>query len=350
MSQRKKYGIWGGRFQIVHRGHEYILKYVSSNYSNVCIGIVNPNPNKPAWNVAEHEKFDPRKNPFTYFERLYLWSMLLRENSIDAVIVPHWHPRKSLKLEKTFLPAIVSDREWVIPRLDGEEFKIEDFQNAGENVYVLDDLPPELKQIHASDIRVRFDNNDRFFKEDIPSCIQEITEAFLKRRDVKKDFVIVPISGDNLHASLFCHSINISFDENKTIIFAPIVNVKNFDEWWKCDPVEDEDSFFSFYRKSEIINSIMRQLHFYDFCTIPLIVRNGAIQDIDAYFPSQSRRSWLIIKNINSSTAIKQILKSERIIIIDQTNCNAISNDYFLEVSLLLFGAFQEKRKLLSLI
>lgn len=349
MSQRKKYGIWGGRFQIIHRGHEYVLKYVANNYSNVCIGIVNPNPNKPAWNVAEHEKFNPSKNPFTYFERLYLWSILLRENSIDAVIVPHWHPRKSLKIEKTFLPAIISDREWVIPRLDGEEFKIEDFQNAGENVYVLENVPPELKPIHAVDIKARFDNNDRFFKEDIPTCIQEITEAFLKRRDIKKDFVIVPILGDNLHARLFCHSISISFDENKSIIFAPIVNVQNYDEWWKYDPVE-EDSFFSFYKKSETINSIMRQLHFYDYYTIPLILRNGAIQDIDAFFPRQSRRSWLIIKNINSSSVFKQILQSERIITIDQTNCNDISPDSFLEVSLLLYGAFQEKRKLLSII
>ena len=97
-----KYGIWAGKFQIIQRGHEHVMVYVSENYQQVCIGIINPDPEKLIRNM-QYERMC-KKNPFTYFQRAYLWNKLLRYHSTIAVIVPHWQPRLSLRLESTFLP------------------------------------------------------------------------------------------------------------------------------------------------------------------------------------------------------------------------------------------------------
>ena len=109
MQKKGIYGIWGGRFRIIHNGHDYMLKHISENYEHICIGIVNPNPKIPPCEIKEHDKFIIDRNPFTYFQRAYLWDLLLKSYNIDAVIVPHWHPRKSLKLEESmFLPPKIS--------------------------------------------------------------------------------------------------------------------------------------------------------------------------------------------------------------------------------------------------
>lgn len=338
MGEKKaKYGIWGGRFQIIHKGHEFVLQYVAKHYPNVCIGIVNPNPAFPAWNTLEHEKFEPKRNPFTYFQRAYLWNLLLRYHSIEAVIVPHWHPRKSLELESTFLPYPQKSREWVIPYLSGEEYKIEDFENAGEIVCILyDEEPAELKLIHASEIRHLFCNGNNHFKAYIPEKIQLATEKFLKGENLDEQFIIVPILKDNLHPLLICGGIQLAFDTNKKLIFAPVVYVRDEDKWWRVKPIED---YFTFYQKYEMINIVMKGLQFYDYMVLPIIVKNNQCEAIDAFMPDSNRRTWFFINRINSSSVFKQI-RSEEILTIDT---KTVSNDIYVNVFISITDLYNQR-------
>ena len=332
-----KYGIWGGRFQIIHKGHEFVLQYVAKNYPHVCIGIVNPNPLTPAWNILEHEKFEPQKNPFSYFQRIYLWNKLLRYHGIEAVIVPHWHPRKSLKLESTFLPLSKKSREWIIPFLQDEEYKITDLEKMGEKVFTLLEEPAELRIIHASEIKRLFDIKDVNFKMNIPEPIQLITEEFLKKKSMDEQFIVIPILNDNLHALLFCGGIQLSVDKGKNLIFAPIVNVRNEDNWWKFEPTDSD--YFTFYQKHEIINNVMKNLNFYDYMVIPIIVKNNKCEAIDSFLPDSNNRSWFFINGINSSSLFKEF-RFEDILRYD---LNAIPEDIYLNVFSSIFDSYNER-------
>lgn len=337
MSERKlKYGIWGGRFQIVHKGHEYVLHYVAKNYSHVCIGIVNPDPNTPAWSVAEHEKFDPQKNPLTYFQRAYLWDKLLKYYSIEAVIVPHWHPRKSLKLEFTFLPQPIKSREWIIPFIGDEEYKIKDLRDVGETVFELHEEPNDLKVIHASEIRRLFDNKDTSYKIDIPKILQSITEEFLKKKEFCEKFIVIPILNDNLDPLLICGAIQLSLQHNKKLIFAPVVNVQNKEKWWKCEPIDD---YYTFYEKHEMINCIMKNLNFRDYMVIPIIMKGHEFQLINTFLPDSNSRSWGFLKGINTDSNFEQF-RREKMITIDPTNIN---DEIYLEVSSSILDLYNQK-------
>lgn len=316
---KAEYGIWGGRFQIIHRGHEFVLSYVNNNYNNVCIGIVDPIPDNPPCDVLEHEKFDPQKNPFTYFQRAYLWNLLLRHNSIEAVIVPHWHPRKSLKLESTFLPLPPHTRHWVIPFLPGEDFKIKDLEKAGEIVDVLDEEENDnLKLIHSSRIKKLFDDKVKDFKDDIPEKIQFQTEDFLNRKKLEENFIIIPILGDNLHPLLICGGIQLSFDNNQKLIYAPVVNVVNEKKWWNFESIEDGN--FTFYEKHEIINVIMKKLQFYDYMVAPIIVKNNKCQAIDSFLPKPDSRTWFFTKENSNPIIFKEFRRESSL----KINCQEL--------------------------
>ena len=331
-----KYGIWGGRFQIIHKGHEYVLHYVDKNYSHVCVGIVNPNPRIPPCSILEHEKFKPEKNPLTYFQRVYLWNRLLRHHNIEAVIVPHWHPRRSLKLESTFLPQPKESRNWVIPFLPDEEYKIEDFKKAGENVSVLHDIPSDIKLVHSSDIKRLFDEKNKNFKLDIPERIQLETERFLQGESSNERYIIIPILEDNIHPLLICGGIQLSCDTGYKLIFAPTVNVADKKDWWKFEPIDDK-SYFTFYEKHEIINSIMKAIKFYDYMVIPIIVKKKSCE-IESFFPASNCRSWLFVSGINSNVIFKPF-RYENILKIDEKK---ISNDVFDDMFIDVYNLKQE--------
>lgn len=331
-----KYGIWGGRFQIIHKGHEHVLHYVAKNYSHVCIGIVNPDPNTPAWSVAEHEKFDPQKNPFTYFQRAYLWNKLIKHYNIEAVIVPHWHPRKSLNIEFTFLPQPKKSREWIIPFIGDEEYKIKDFRDAGENVFELREESNDLKVIHASEIRRLFDNRDTSYKIDIPKILQSKTEEFLMKKEFCEQFIVIPILNDNLNPLLICGAIQLSFQYNKNLIFAPVVNVQNKEEWWKFKPIDD---YFTFYEKHEMINCIMKSLNFHDYMVLPIIMKEHRCQLINTFLPDSDSRSWGFIKGINTDSGFKQFLREEII----EISTENIDNEIYIEVYSSLFDLYNRK-------
>jgi len=283
-----EYGIWGGRFQIIHIGHEFVLKYVAEHYSNVCIGIVNPIPRCPPCDIREHDNFLVDKNPLSYFERAYLWNILLKHHDIDAVIVPHWHPRKSLALEWTFLPQPKNKRTWIIPNLNGEDVKILDFEHANETVEVLE-IPADIKLIHSSELR-------RFFNEKyIPETIRNETNIVLNG-DIPQKYIIVPILGDDINPLLLCGGIQLSIDKGCIIIFSPVVKVGQDEMWWNSRSIDDD--YFTFYQKHEIINKLMHEVEFYNFLVTPFIVQNDScnLEIIDSFFPKQKYRSWLFFR------------------------------------------------------
>jgi len=329
-----KYGIWGGRFQIIHKGHEYVLDYVAKHYSNVCIGIVNPNPKIPPCSVLEHEKFLPEKNPLTYFQRVYLWNRLLKHHSINAVIVPHWHPRKSLKLEGTFLPQPKGQREWIIPFLPGEEYKIQDFKDAGEIVRELHEIPNDIQVIHSSNIKRLFDEKNRSFKSGIPEELLKVTQQLLNGESINEKYIIVPILGDNIHPLLICGGIQLALETGYRIIFAPTVKVAKEKEWWNY--TSDEQDYFTFYQKHEMINVIMQALNFYDYLVIPIIINNG-ICEIESFFPESNFRAWFFVNEINTNTVFKQF-RYEEIMTIKK---DKISDEVLILVYNLRIGLFK---------
>jgi hypothetical protein len=306
--KKDEYAIWGGRFQIIHKGHEYILKYILNNYKNICIGIVNPHPKTPPCSPKKFEKFALNKNPLTYFQRAYLWDLLLKDYDIDAVIVPHWHPRKSLKLESTFLPP-KRLREWIIPNLDNEEYKMEDIQNADETVIFENfNEPDNYKAINASNIRLQFNN----YKHYIPNKIMSKTEEFLNGKNLNmkhEKFIIVPIIGDEIHHTLLCCGIQRAFNMNKKLIFAPVVNVEDKLEWWKYKSTDD--CILTFYRRYEIINKLVKSIGYYDFMILPIIVKNNSCEFLNAFLPDIRDREWFFIEGINEDLVFENIYSNE---------------------------------------
>ena len=74
-----RYGIWSGRFNIIHNGQESVLKKLINQYDTICIDIMNPTPGEPDWKTIDNnEKYSKENNPLTYFQRLYLWSIVVR--------------------------------------------------------------------------------------------------------------------------------------------------------------------------------------------------------------------------------------------------------------------------------
>jgi hypothetical protein len=317
--KKDEYAIWGGRFQIIHKGHEYILKYISNNYDNICIGIVNPDPKIPPCEIEKHEKFALNKNPFTYFQRAYLWDLLLKHHGIDAVIVPHWHPRKSLKLESTFLPK-KELREWVIPNLENEEYKMEDFQNADETVIFENfNEPDNYKIICASNIRQQFNNQNLDYKKVIPFEILSETEEFLNGNKSimnREKYIIVPIISDEIDPILLCCGVKQAFKMNKKLIFASIVNVQNVEKWWNFEPADD--CILTFYQRYELINKLIKSMGYYDFMILPIIVKNNCCesQSLNAFLPNMRDRQWLFIENVNLNQIFFNIIQNENKIII----------------------------------
>lgn len=188
-----KYGIWAGKFQIIQRGHEQVMVYVSEKYQQVCIGIINPDPKRLMWDNLQYERMC-KKNPFTYFQRAYLWNKLLRHHSTIAVIVPYWQPRLSLKFESTFLP--IGSREWILPLFPGIDEKREDLEKQGEIVHIYQAEPPELRDIYTSDVRQSLNDRNNKYTDYMPKIIQRQTIKFLTDRTIDKQFLIVPLLGD----------------------------------------------------------------------------------------------------------------------------------------------------------
>ena len=330
------YGIWDGRFNIIHNGQEHVLMKVLNEYNNICIGIVNPTPGEPPWEPLNNEKYSKEKNPLTYFQRVYLWNILLRHYCREAVIVPHWPPLNSLVLEKTFLPSPKNSRQWIIPELRNSMYKAKDLKDAGENVRSFD-IAPHFANTSASHLIDSFKTNRDDLQSSIPKVILNQTIKFLNGENLNEEFIIIPILQDNINPILICKGIQCSCDKGKTLIFSPVVDVNDGDEWWKLSP--PKAGCFSFFKKYEIINKIMNHLRFYDYYVIPILKKGNSCYRVEDFLPPN--RSWIFLDGCNTDEIFDEIYSEIGVIEVD---CNDVNNNQYMNMALYLNEIFLEQK------
>ncbi len=332
-----QYGIWSGRFNIIHNGQESVLKKIINQYDTICIDIMNPTPGEPDWETIDNnEKYSKENNPLSYFQRLYLWSALLRYYSIEAVIVPHWPPLKSLDFENTFLPP-KSSREWIIPKLKDSEYKASFFIKLREKIRYYD-VDPYSSSLNTSELINNFRNDDNALRTKIPKTVLYQTEKFLRNELFNDNFIVVPILSDEIDSRLICQGIQHYCDTGDNIIFSPVVEVENNNNWWKNE--SKKNGFFSFFQKYEILSEIMHNIEIYDYYVIPILKKGNKCYKIEDFFPDLEKIKWLFKRGINTDRIFNDYYSLD---VINYTSKD-IDDNRFLDIAVRLYSAFCERR------
>ena len=282
-------GIWQGRFQYIHKGHTHIFDTELSKFKNKMIAIVNPNPAIPAKNF---ERFGISRNPFSYFERMFLWKKYAESVGVEVTIFPCWHARYIVALENEFLPSR-NTRSWIIPlsQDDSEEEKSDDLRNLGENVFNANYMeePAECRAISATMIRRCFAEKNYDYRKYIPECICSYTEKFALFQD-ETTYYAVPIIDDCFEPCSIQAAINhIKNDDNAYALFVVTVHVSpgefswinesNLPWWFK----KAKSGYVTYYKKAQIINSLMRELGLSNFLIVPLFVMDNDLNVLREY-------------------------------------------------------------------
>ena len=318
---KNKHGIWQGRFQIIHKGHEWVFLNILSRYEKKCIAIVNPNPHKPP---NEHfERFDSEFNPFSYFDRMLLWKKILESHNVSAMLFPVWHPRQSVALENYILP---KKREWIIPILNEEElYKIRDLHAKGELTYSDFSMPTDIQGISATSIRMMFDRNDINYKTFLPESISDLMYSIYKNGD-SNEYVVVPIIEERFNADEIiqaCRSINISSYDY--VIFGVNVPIKNSETWWFENAAQD--SYLTYFERYSFIKNVMDELKITKYLVTPLFFRDGLYCDEESEPFLPVNRTWFLdrsdIDSVIVSNFFKYLAKEEEVV-----NINCKRDDY----------------------
>ena len=199
-------GIWQGRFQCVHNGHYFIYDTVLKEFEEQIIAIVNPNPDVPA--DKSFIRFGSTTNPLNYFQRMLLWKEIIVKDNRRVSVVPCWHARKSVNLEREFLPVhtrLNPKRCWILPLYqdDNELQKARDLEALGE---VVCDANWENESVQdrsasASYVRHTLDsNNTQVFEELVPPSIADLTKMLYFGED-PFEYRIVVLIGDSIDFS-----------------------------------------------------------------------------------------------------------------------------------------------------
>ena len=320
-----RYGIWSGRFNIIHNGQESVLKKLINQYDTICIDIMNPTPGEPDWKTIDNnEKYSKENNPLTYFQRLYLWSIVVRYYSVEAIIVPHWPPLKNICLEKTFLPP-KNHREWIIPNLRYSEQKAKDLLILGERVNQLD-IDPSFSNYSSSHMIKEYGINTTELKSSIPRSVFNQTINFLEKKSINKSFLIIPILEDTIDPRLICCGIQRYCDIGDCPIFSPVVDIGDCENWWEHESLNND--YFSFFQKYKIIKQIMHYIEINDYYVIPILKKGNHCYRIDDFLPQ--KRTWLFKEGTNTNNIFQEYYNSESVIFDKQLNYN---NKLFLDVS-----------------
>ena len=320
-----RYGIWSGRFNIIHNGQDSVLKKLINQYDTICIDIMNPTPGEPDWKAIDNnEKYSKENNPLTYFQRLYLWSIVVKHYSIEAIIVPHWPPLKEFYLEKTFLPP-KNFREWIIPKLRYSEQKAKDLMYVGERVNQLD-IDPTFSNYSSSHLIKEISINSPELKASIPRSIFNQTKQLLEKNSINESFLIIPILKDTIDPRLICSGIQRYCDTGDCPIFSPVVDIGNCENWWEHESLNND--YFSFFQKYEIINQIMHYIEINDYYVVPILKKGNHCYRIDEFLPKN--RIWLFKEGTNTDNIFQEYYISESVILDKQLNYNY---KMFLDVS-----------------
>lgn len=297
-------GIWQGRFQYIHLGHTHVFDTELNKFKNKIIAIVNPNPSIPSKNF---ERFGTAQNPFSYFERMFLWKKYADSVGVNVTIVPCWHARYIIALENDFLPPR-STRSWIIPlsQDDSEEEKSKDLKQLGETVYDADYMaePIEYRGISATMIRRCFKSNNYEYRKYIPQSICNDTENFALESD-EHIYYSVPIIDDLIDIKSLQTAINLAKqNKNNYILFVVTVHVSNGELVWKHESSlpwwfkNAKPGYKTFYKKAQLINNLMHSSNVSNYVIVPLFVMNENIDTLReynyAFLPRIENIRWMI--------------------------------------------------------
>ena len=334
-----KTGIWPGRFQFVHNGHEYVLSNILSVFNERIISIVNPNPNKSA--DVSQPRFDKELNPLNYFQRMLLWKVLAEENKIEVSIVPSWHIRRIVLFENEFLPFHCQEypgRCWIIPidQSENEYNKARDLQKCGEVICDSDFIcePAIHRSITASLTRKLYkSNNIDKFNEYTPKCLQHLIKIFMDSPNSDPyNYAIIPLINDNIDFTSLQFAINWVKEEcNRYIVVAISIGVEDCDEWW-FRPAKRLESKYPYYKKMVALQNIFKQLGVSKYLITPIFVKGNDFGNVfpycSAFLPLRGKSTWIINKDIKYDYNLLISLETQNIKFIDKSTILVDENNY----------------------
>jgi nicotinamide mononucleotide adenylyltransferase len=157
-----------GRWQPWHNGHHHVALELIREFGNLTIGVVNPDPLRP---TERYDRFHPRINPFSYWQRVKAIRAAIDGEALDPLIAARvriWGMATAFERERLFLPP-PDRRLWVIAdvREDSTE-KIDILQRMDRQVRVVKDLPTDVRSVSATLIRSLIAADDQKWQALVP--------------------------------------------------------------------------------------------------------------------------------------------------------------------------------------
>ena len=318
-----------------------IIDSMVMSFDKKFIAIVNPNPKyKPC---AYTNFMDDADNPFTYFQRLFLWNEIVidynKDREEDKKVVsmfPCWHAQQTVALENEFLVPR-EDRAWIVPFKPGADTsndmqatKAWALKRCGERVYrapiekeedifCIEESNSEtravrLDALHASRIRASLDRDgdmDKQYQYCVPGCIADTQKRFylnIKSNDdafsgLNIKFITLPFIGDTLEMESLQYAINEykqrrEKGENVYLVFSITVKVENAQDWWFKNAVHDESSMYYFREKADAIHRLMQAQGVDHYLTAPYFIQDNNFNTLadynKAFLPPQNKNVWIL--------------------------------------------------------
>jgi hypothetical protein len=301
--------IFGGRWQPLHVGHEYVAVEALKGHAEGCIAVVNPDPATPPVSPSEFERFERSINPLTYFERLSLWREVLRYNGLErkAAVVPSWHPRKFLELDNAILPPR-SRRFWIVPDESEEEaFKARDKAALGERVRTDIAVPRRLLGVRGTEIRKRVQAHTPF-RTLLPLALQAHGEAVVLGGVCReRKYSILPMIAEVPDIGQLAEFFRQA-EGTEPVVCLP-VNIQDADNWWRLP--EKPPHCLTFYERYRLIAAACRPLTA-DLPTItPIFAMQGGVCVIEAFLPPRRSRRWIVSREDRSMAGCGSTLHQE---------------------------------------
>lgn len=163
--------IFMGRWQPWHLGHHHVAMALIEEFGELTIGVVNPDPLRP---TERYDRFHPRVNPFSYWQRVRVIQAAFAAESLSAAVaariltVPIWGMATRFQREQLFLPP--AERQlWVISDVREDSIdKIEILQRSDRRVRVLRGLPYMVQSVSATRIRAMIEADDPNWRSLVP--------------------------------------------------------------------------------------------------------------------------------------------------------------------------------------
>jgi len=312
----REYGIWSGRFPIIHKIYELIFINTQNLYDKKCIVIVNPDPQCPP--EPKYDRFAPNLNPLTYFDRMIIWKKIVDNINQKVIFIPGWHPKEKLVLENFFLPD-GGKCEWIIPMFleNVAQKPTENYTNRGDSLKIInnaDEINIAESMLYINDLYVL--NASKNDKDRFESCMSnntlEITKKLLATKGDKyknlfkiideTNYIIVPIYDEDFDVVVIYCALEEAKKQEKTIVvFALSVDVGSSEKWWFRRAVDaDDDNRLNFFNRYVILQSTMEKIGFNDYLITPIFFNGDKFKfDISkAFLPcAMQKKVWLFKKS-----------------------------------------------------